>query len=78
MDGQNDGIAGPSVMFEDPFKEDQSYADMGPDMQDEIEAEAARSNERARIRQILERRPERLRRGVWREIWSFVRTDKEE
>ncbi|CAN9234018.1 hypothetical protein AA0121_g4230 [Alternaria tenuissima] len=78
MDGQNDGIAGPSVMFEDPFKEDQSYADMSPDMQEEIEAEAARSNERARIRQILERRPERLRRGVWREIWSFVRTDKEE
>ncbi|CAN9423801.1 unnamed protein product [Alternaria alternata] len=78
MDGQNDGIAGPSVVFEDPFKEDQSYADMSPDMQEEIEAEAARSNERARIRQILERRPERLRRGVWREIWSFVRTDKEE
>jgi amino acid transporter len=51
---------------------------MSPDMQEEIEAEAARSNERARIRQILERRPERLRRGVWREIWSFVRTDKEE
>ncbi|CAN9289579.1 unnamed protein product [Alternaria alternata] len=78
MDGQNDGIAGPSVMFEDPFKEDQSYADMSPDMQEEIEAEAARSNERARIRQILERRPERLRHGVWREVWSFVRTDKEE
>ncbi|KAF1935599.1 hypothetical protein EJ02DRAFT_484259 [Clathrospora elynae] len=76
MDGQNDGIAGPSTTIGDPFKGDQSYVDIS--MQEEIEAEAARSNERARIRQILERRPERLRSGIWREIWSFVRTDKED
>ena len=76
LDGQNDGIAGPSTTFEDPFKGDQSYVDIG--MQEEIEAEAARSNERARIEQILERRPKRLRRGIWREICNFVRTDKEE
>lgn len=80
MDGQNDGTPGPSShMFEDPFKADQLYVSvsMNPNMQEEIEAEAARSNERARIRQILETRPERLGRGVWREIWSFVKTDRE-
>ncbi|RAR11739.1 aat family amino acid transporter [Stemphylium lycopersici] len=80
MDGQNDSTPGPSHMFEDPFKADQLYVSvsMNPDLQEEIEAEAARSNERARIRQILETRPERMGHGVWRELWSFVKTDREE
>jgi amino acid transporter len=46
-------------------------------LQEEMEEEASRSSEIARIEQILKRRPERLRRGVWREIWSFVITDKD-
>ncbi|KAI2488551.1 Amino acid transporter [Pyrenophora tritici-repentis] len=79
MDAQNDNLVGPTGMFQDPFKEEQMHlsVSMDPDMQEEIETEAARNNERARIRQILERRPERMRRGICREIWSFVMTDKD-
>ncbi|EMD63420.1 hypothetical protein GGP41_005918 [Bipolaris sorokiniana] len=84
MDGQNDGIASPvNAMFQDPFKEEGTWnvnvsANPDSDMQEEMEAEAARRNERARIRRILEQRPMRMGRGFWREVWSFVKTDKEE
>lgn len=79
MDAQNGNIVSPMGMFQDPFKEERVHlsVSMDPDMQEEIESEAARNNERAHIRQILERRPERMRRGVLREIWSFVVTDKD-
>ena len=79
MDAHHDGIVSPTSTFEDPFKQEQMHisVSMDPTMQEEMEAEASRDNERARIRHILERRPERLARGVWREIWSFVITDKD-
>ncbi|KAI4690727.1 uncharacterized protein J4E88_002199 [Alternaria novae-zelandiae] len=79
MDAQHDGIVSPLSTFEDPFKQEQVHlsVSMDPTMQEEMEAEASRNNERARIEQILERRPARLARGVWREIWSFVITDKD-
>ena len=79
MDAQNDNLVSPMDMFQDPFKEEQMHlsVNVDPEVQEEIETEAARSNERARIRQILERRPERMRRGLFREVWSFVITDKE-
>ncbi|KAE8831138.1 hypothetical protein PTNB85_07725 [Pyrenophora teres f. teres] len=70
MDAQTDTLVSPTHMFQDPFKEEHMHlsVSMDPDTQEEIETEAARNNERARIRQILERRPERMRRGVCREI----------
>ncbi|RMZ66987.1 Amino acid polyamine transporter I [Pyrenophora seminiperda CCB06] len=79
MDAQNDKLVSPTNMFHNPFKEEQVHlsVSMDPDIQEQIETEAARNNERVRIRQILERRPERMRRGIGREIWSFVVTDKE-
>jgi len=79
MDAQHDGIVSPLSTLEDPFKQEQVHlsVSMDPMMQEEMEAEASRNNERARIEQILERRPARLARGVWREIWSFVITDKD-
>lgn len=49
--------------------------ELSPEMQDEIEAQRARREERQRIRDILEKRPKRMERGFWREIWSFVVAD---
>jgi amino acid transporter len=79
MDAQGDRVMGPTGTWVDPFKEEQMRVDvnMNPDIEEEIVMEAARESERARIEQILGRRPKRLGRGVWREIWSFVVTDKD-
>jgi amino acid transporter len=79
MDAQHDAIASPTGTFEDPFRQDHLFVNKSMDsaLQEEMEEEASRSSEIARIEQILKRRPERLRRGVWREIWSFVITDKD-
>jgi amino acid transporter len=74
MDAQNDTVVSPTDTWVDPLGEES--AGMTSDMKEEIMMEAAREIERARIEQILERRPERLERGLWREIWSFVVTDK--
>lgn len=78
LDAQTD-IVSPTGTFESPFKEEQAYVsvEMTSDMQEEIEAQDARTKEIERIAQILRRRPKRLERGVWRELWSFVVTDKE-
>jgi amino acid transporter len=78
MDAQGDSVVSPTSTWVDPFKEEQTRVSvsMSPDMQEEVIMEAARESERARIEQILERRPKRLGRGVWREIWSFIITDK--
>lgn len=89
MDADNGSVvASPTAaavhtMFQDPFKEEGLWnvnvsANPDTDMQEEIEAEMARNNERARIEKILEHRPVRMGRGFWREVWSFVKTDKEE
>ncbi|KAF1847508.1 uncharacterized protein K460DRAFT_392847 [Cucurbitaria berberidis CBS 394.84] len=69
----------PTATSESPFKEEHMYAsiEMSSDMQEEIEAQDARRKETERIAQILRRRPKRLERGVWREIWSFVVTDQD-
>ncbi|KAF1833515.1 hypothetical protein BDW02DRAFT_569955 [Decorospora gaudefroyi] len=79
MDAQHDTMLSPSSTFVDPFREEPIKVPVAisSEMQEELEAQRARENERIRIRQILERRPARLGRGVWREIWSFVVTDKE-
>jgi amino acid transporter len=50
---------------------------LSPEIQDEIEAERAIKEERGRIEEILQKRPSRLERGFWRELWSFVVTDKD-
>jgi amino acid transporter len=50
---------------------------LSPEIQDEIEAERAIKEERERIKEILQKRPARLERGFWRELWSFVVTDKD-
>ncbi|CAO2651531.1 Nn.00g041010.m01.CDS01 [Neocucurbitaria sp. VM-36] len=78
LDAQTD-LVSPTGTFESPFKEEPMWSsvEMSPDMQEELEAQDARRRERDRIAQILSRRPERLERGVWREIWSFVVTDKD-
>jgi amino acid transporter len=79
MDAQDDRVVSPTGTFLDPFKEEQTYVSvsMNADMQEDLVAENSRQNERARVKQILERRPERLGRGILREIWSFVVTDKD-
>jgi amino acid transporter len=75
MDAQNDIVVSPTDTWVDPLGEES--AEMTSDMKEEIMMEAARESERVRIEQVLDRRPERLERGLWREIWSFVVTDKE-
>jgi amino acid transporter len=50
---------------------------LSPEIQDEIEAKRAITEERGRIEEILQKRPSRLERGFWRELWSFVVTDKD-
>jgi amino acid transporter len=75
MDVQNDTVVSPTDTWVDPLGEES--AEMTSDMKEEIMMEAARESERVRIEQVLERRPERLERGLWREIWSFAVTDKE-
>lgn len=49
--------------------------ELTPEMQDEIEAQGARREERDRVQAILEMRPIRMERGFWRELWSFVIAD---
>ena len=62
-----------------PFSQEQMYANMRPhpEFEEEAAAQEARIHEAERIAYILMRRPRRWERGVWREIWSFVVTDKE-
>ncbi|KAJ4363567.1 hypothetical protein N0V83_009863 [Neocucurbitaria cava] len=78
LDAQTD-IVSPTGTFVSPFKEEPvwSSVEMSSDMQEEVEAQDARRRETERIAQILRRRPKRLERGVWRELWSFVVTDKD-
>ncbi len=75
-------IVSPTGTYDSPFfaKEDARYSsyEMSPEAQEEAEAQDARRKERERIAQILRRRPKRLERGVWRELWSFVVADKED
>ncbi|KAH7374374.1 amino acid permease-domain-containing protein [Pyrenochaeta sp. MPI-SDFR-AT-0127] len=73
-------VVGPPRLYLSPSKDEQSHSsiEVDPDMQEEIEAQNARENERNRIAQILEQRPKRLERGLWRELWSFIVTDEEE
>ncbi|KAL6174168.1 hypothetical protein ACJQWK_00313 [Exserohilum turcicum] len=78
--GASSSLSPTNHMFDDPFKDETWHVsvNMNTEVQEEVEAEAARRTERARIRQILERRPERMGRGFWRELWSFVKTDRED
>lgn len=64
---------------EQAYKEEQMRVsvDVNLDTIEEVEAAEARAREREHIAQILMRRPRRLERGFWREVWSFVVTDKE-
>ncbi|KAF2831684.1 hypothetical protein CC86DRAFT_431605, partial [Ophiobolus disseminans] len=60
-------------------KGEQRYTSVGvvPEDQGEMGVQNATEEERDRVAQILRRRPKRLERGAWREIWSFVVTDKD-
>lgn len=58
-----------------PVNDNVEESDLSPEMQDEIEAQRARREERERVRAILETRPMRMERGFWRELWSFVIAD---
>ena len=83
LDAQTDIVSPMSPTFESPFHnhKEETYisgvVELSAEAQEEAEAEDARQRERERIAQILRRRPKRLERGVWRELWSFVVTDKE-
>lgn len=74
-----DDVVSPTALYPSPFKDDQTHTsiEVDVDMQEELEAQNARDNERRRIAQILRSRPKRLERGIWREIWSLIVTDKE-
>ena len=77
LDAQTD-IVSPTGTFESPFKEEAYISvELDSEAQEEAEMQDAINKERERIAQILRRRPKRLERGVWRELWSFVVTDKE-
>ena len=49
--------------------------DVSIEMQEEMEAQKARREERLRIQEILKKRPKWLARGFWRELWGFVVAD---
>lgn len=51
--------------------------EMSPDLQEEYEMQRAHEEERRRIEEVLIRRPERMERALWRELWSCVVADKQ-
>ncbi|KAK7181055.1 hypothetical protein DPSP01_003596 [Paraphaeosphaeria sporulosa] len=51
--------------------------EMSPDLQEEYEMQRGNEEERQRIEEVLLRRPERLERALWRELWSCVVADKQ-
>ncbi len=76
---QMGGIVSPTSTVENSHKEEQTCVnvELSTEVQEEIEAQDARREAKERISQILRGRPKRLERGVLRELWSFVVTDKE-
>lgn len=68
-----DGIAESSSKAGQPY----ASVEVSQEYHEESGVQNAARQERERIAQILRRRPRRLERGVWREIWSFVVADKE-
>ncbi|KAL5438880.1 hypothetical protein PMIN05_005597 [Paraphaeosphaeria minitans] len=51
--------------------------EMSLDAQEEYEMQRAHEEERRRIEEVLVRRPERMERPLWRELWSCVVADKQ-
>ncbi|KAF1995487.1 hypothetical protein P154DRAFT_580794 [Amniculicola lignicola CBS 123094] len=56
----------------------ESRGELTDEMREEMKAEMARKEERRGVVEILRRRPKRMDRGFWRELWSFVIVDKDD
>lgn len=56
-----------------PVRQSQTASvEITPEMMDQLEDLRAMEAEKKRVEDILRRRPERMKGGIWREIWSFV------
>lgn len=49
--------------------------EISAELMEELEAQRAREEERARINAVLEKRPRRMQRGLARELWSCLVAD---
>jgi hypothetical protein len=56
-----------------PVRQSQmASVEITPEMMDQLEDLRAMEAEKKRVEDILRRRPERMKGGIWMEIWSFV------
>ncbi|KAF2875146.1 amino acid permease-domain-containing protein [Massariosphaeria phaeospora] len=70
-----------SIMREDIGRPRQSShaaetEELDPEIVLALEAEDARREQREHVLDVLRRRPPRMERGFWREVWSFVVVEK--